>query len=300
VIRNNERVNGWLILDKSEGITSAKAVNIVKRLTGADKAGHAGTLDPFASGVLPIALGEATKTMQFAVDSAKEYEFTAVFGESRDTGDREGRILESSKKIPSEAEIRAAIPQFIGEIMQTPPQYSAIKINGERAYDLARRGEKADIKSRSVTVHSLEFLAYNAPEVRLKMRCGKGVYVRSIAMDLAAKLGTYAYVSTLRRTLVGKFSASIAISLESLEKIVHIPRPGNDLPGILLPVEAALDDIPVLEITTKSAQKLCQGQLIKIENTPETEHLRIVSAGKFMAMAEVRDGFLKPVRVFNI
>lgn len=296
--QNKQNINGWLIIDKPEGITSAKAVSMVKRLTGAAKVGHTGTLDPFASGVLPMALGEATKLASYLSDNEKAYDFSVIFGASTDTDDREGKIIKTSEVIPSKETLEENIKEFIGEISQMPPDYSAISINGERAYDIARRGEKPELKARKVLIKELKMNAYSGKEASLSVTCGKGMYVRSLAKDLAEKSGSCAYVQTLRRTRVAKFAINEAISLSNLENVVY----KGELLNYLRPVEAVLDDIPVLSLDKASSTKLKNGQLLHID--PANENIEGVvcakSDGKFIALGEVSSGVLKPFRVFNL
>ncbi len=290
-----QNINGWLVIDKPEGMNSTKVVTLVKKLSSAKKVGHGGTLDPFASGLLPIALGEATKLMEYCMSGAKTYEFTAVFGEATDTDDLTGKTINKNDVIPTEEEIKKAIPAFIGKITQVPPKYSAIRINGERSYDLAREGKEVELKPREVEVHSLELLEYKDGKAAFKMVCGKGTYVRSIARDLAYKLGTYAHVAKLRRTKVGKFNEKVSISLEKLEEMVH------SAPLETLPIEYVLDDIPVLEIAKTNLEKIRYGQSVKLESLApnQNERICVTSSGKLVAIGVADGGYLKPVRVFN-
>ncbi len=244
-------MNGWVNLDKPLGITSAQAVAKAKwllyQLPQKDgiknkiKIGHAGTLDPMASGILPLAVGKATKTVQYMMDAEKSYEFTVTWGQERATDDAEGEVTANSDKRPSEAEILAIITQFTGNIQQVPPNYSAIKLGGRRAYDLARTGQDVEIKPRQVFVKSLEIIqTTNNHQLTTSFicHCGKGVYIRSLARDMGRILGCYGYISTLRRTRVGKFNENNAISLEMLENMVH-----KGVSDFLQPVEFVLDDI---------------------------------------------------------
>lgn len=254
-------VHGWLILDKPAGLTSTQALGKVRRLLQGNKAGHGGTLDPLATGILPLAFGEATKVIPYVMDSGKEYEFTVQWGEARDTDDAEGKVTAQSDKRPAESEIRAALPRFTGEISQTPPAFSAIKLQGERAYDIARAGGTPEIAARPVTIHALELRDLpGADQARFRVSCGKGMYVRSLARDLAVALGTYGYVKELRRTRVGPFGLPQAISLEKLEDLSH---KGGALTA-LLALQAALDDIPALNLTASEAQRLRAGQTVLI------------------------------------
>ena len=260
-------VHGWIILDKPKNLTSTQAIGKVRRIIGGKKVGHGGTLDPLATGILPLAFGEATKLIPHVMDSDKEYEFSIRWGEARTTDDSEGTISATSSVRPTEAQIRAALPTFIGTISQTPPIFSAIKMQGERAYDRARAGEKVEMQPRPVTIHSLEFLSIpNQDHALFKLCCGKGTYVRSLARDLAVKLGTYGHVAQLRRTRVGRFSLERAISLESLDKLGH---KGEALTA-LIALRQALDDIPALDLTATEAQRLRAGQSILIRPHQDT------------------------------
>ena len=213
--KQRDAVHGWLILDKPMGLTSTQALGKVRRILNGNKAGHGGTLDPLATGILPLAFGEATKIVPFVMDHDKEYEFTVHWGEQRATDDAEGEVIATSPNRPTEQDIRKALPRFIGTISQTPPAYSAIKIDGERAYDLARAGNAPQMVAREVTIHNLELLGMNgADEALFRVHCGKGTYVRSLGRDLSLFLSTYGYISALRRTRVGPFTLKESISLE--------------------------------------------------------------------------------------
>ncbi|MDP2259714.1 MAG: tRNA pseudouridine(55) synthase TruB [Caulobacter sp.] len=303
--KKGDAVSGWVCLDKPYDFGSTQAVGRVRWLFNAQKAGHAGTLDPLATGVLPIALGEATKTVPFMMDADKAYRFMIEWGRSTTTLDREGETTGTSDVRPTVAEVEAALPAFVGEIQQIPPQYSAIKVDGERAYDLARAGEAFELKPRAVVVHAARVSAApDADHVEIELECGKGTYVRSIVRDLAAALGAEAHVSALRRTRVGPFGEDRAILLENLEDMSHKAA----LPEVLLPVETALDDIPALAVTAEDAFRLAQGRPIvlvprQVENLKArlTGGSRLVSAmdgDRLVALAEMRAGKLNPVRVF--
>ena len=294
--RGGTAINGWLNLDKPAGITSARAVARVLRSTDAMKAGHGGTLDPMATGVLPIALGEATKTTAYAMAGAKSYRFTVAWGEARDTDDAEGAVTETSGNRPSEAEIRAVLGEFTGDIAQTPPTYAAIKVDGRRAYDLARQGKPAVMTPRPVRIDRLELMAVaDADHAVFELDCGKGVYVRSLARDLGLRLGTLGHVSRLRRTAVGAFLERHAISLDKLEDLGHSAA----LFEHVRPVETALDDIPALAVTGQQADRLKCGQAIHVPCN-ETGLVRATADGRLVALAEVNDGMARPVRVFNL
>jgi tRNA pseudouridine55 synthase len=303
--RDKRDVHGWVVLDKPVGMTSTQAVSIVKRLFSAKRCGHAGTLDPLASGCLPIALGEATKTVPFVMDGRKLYRFTVAWGEERDTDDAEGRATERSDRRPAEAEIRAALPAFTGTIQQVPPRYSAIKIAGERAYDLARDGEIVELAARPVDIARLELTAIPGPDhAVLEAECGKGTYVRSIARDLGRGLGCFGHVSALRRVAVGPFSEETMILLEQLEAMCDRAAAGEaSLADALLPVETALDDIPALAVGGADAARLARGQavLLRGRDAPNFRGTVYVTAsGQLLALAEVDRGEIVPKRVFNL
>ena len=303
--RKGEKVDGWLILDKPAGITSTQAVNVVRRLFNAQKAGHAGTLDPLATGILPIALGEATKTVPYAMDGRKTYRFTLKFGEARSTDDAEGEVTQTSDKRPTDDEIRAALPAFIGAIEQVPPAFSAIKVEGARAYDLARAGEAVELKPRQVTIYGFSLLGRpNPDEAQFEVRCGKGAYMRALGRDLAIKLGTCGHIANLRRTAVGPFTEAAAISLETLKSLGHIPAAFEHL----LPIETALDDIPALALTATEAIRLRSGQPVGLLHRQDRDRLyelspggmvRAMAEGRLVALTRFEAGELVPVRVMN-
>jgi tRNA pseudouridine55 synthase len=304
--KKGQKVDGWLILDKPVDLTSTQAVNIVKRIFDAQKAGHAGTLDPLASGILPIALGEATKTVPYAMDASKVYRFTLRFGEARATDDAEGEVIQTSDKRPGDDEIRATLPRFTGEITQVPPSFSAIKVQGERAYDLARAGEQVALEPRQVVIHSIRLLARPGPdEATFEVVSGKGAYMRAIGRDLAAALGTCGHIRDLRRTAVGPFREERAISLESLKALGHSPAAFEHL----LPVETALDDIPALALTATEAIRLRSGQPVgllhrhdrdRIYELPPGGMVRAMAEGRLVALTRFEAGELVPVRVLNL
>ena len=300
-------VNGWVCLDKPFGLGSTDAVSRVRRLFDAQKAGHAGTLDPLASGILPIALGEATKTVPHLMEAEKVYRFTINWGVSTDSVDREGEIIGRSDVRPPVEAVRAALPAFVGEIDQTPPRFSAIKVDGQRAYDLAREGADFELESRRVTIHSADVTdAPDADHIELTIRTGKGVYVRALARDLAAMLGAEGHVSALRRERVGPFSIENAVTLDFLTDLVHRDAA---LEG-MLPVATALDDIPELAVTEQDAFSLRQGRpIVLLPRQVETlksrlrDGSRTVSAFQgqtLVALGQLRAGRLEPDRVFNL
>jgi tRNA pseudouridine55 synthase len=303
--RDKRDVHGWVILDKPVGMTSTHAVSIVKRLFQAKRAGHAGTLDPLASGCLPIALGEATKTVPFVMDGRKHYRFSVRWGEERDTDDAEGRVIESSDRRPSPDEIRALLPSFTGVIEQVPPRYSAIKIEGERAYDLARDGEAVELHSRPVEIVRLELITTPDPDhAVLEAECGKGTYVRALARDMGRRLGCFGHVSALRRVAVGPFGEETMILLEELEAMCHRAAAGEaSLADALMPVETALDDIPALAVSRADAARLQKGQAVILRGRDAPIFrgpVYVTVAGQLLALAEVDHGEIVPKRVFNL
>jgi tRNA pseudouridine55 synthase len=303
--RDKRDVHGWCVLDKPVGMTSTHAVSVVKRLFTAKRAGHAGTLDPLASGLLPIALGEATKTVPYVMDGRKTYKFTVRWGEERDTDDAEGRVASSSEARPTGDAIRALLPGFTGTIAQVPPRYSAIKIDGERAYDLAREGTVVEMEPRPVDIHRLELVEMPDPDHAVLMaECGKGTYVRALARDLGRLLGCFGHVSELRRTIVGPFGEAHMIPLERLESLCHRAAAGEgNLAALLLPVETALDDIPALAVTRADAARLQRGQavLLRGRDAPVIHGpVSVRVSGQLVALAEVDRGEIVPKRVFNL
>jgi tRNA pseudouridine55 synthase len=296
------RINGWLVIDKAASMTSTHVVAEVKRLTQAQKVGHGGTLDPLATGVLPIAMGEATKTVAYIMDARKSYRFTLRFGEARDTDDAAGAVTATSDLRPGDHEIRAALPQFTGLIQQVPPQYAAVKVQGERAYDIARRGETVELAAREIRIDELEVVARPDPDHgEFRMICGKGAYVRAIARDLGAVLGCHAHLAALRRTEVGAFRAEDAISLESLAAIVE----DDSLPQVLVPLTTALAGIPAFAVTEPQALRLRAGQPIRVtpallgDSVGEQATVRAMRAGELIALARLEGMELSPMRVFQ-
>ena len=297
--RKGDKVDGWVVLDKPLGLGSTPAVGRVRRLFGAQKAGHGGTLDPLATGVLPIALGEATKTVPFVMDGRKQYRFPLRFGEARSTEDLEGDVTATSAARPGDAAIRAALPAFVGVLDQRPPAYSALKIDGRRAYDLARAGEAVELAARRVTIERLALVARpDADHADFVVDCGKGTYIRSLGRDLALALGTVGHLSALRRTAAGPFREEGAISLSKLEALGHSPA----LLGALAPVATALDDIPALALAEAQADRLRQGQpvLLTRDAPPSGTLLRAECGSRLVALVRSDGAALKPVRVFNL
>jgi len=307
-------VSGWVILDKPVGLGSTEAVSKIKWLFQAEKAGHAGTLDPLASGMLPIALGEATKTVPYVQDGAKVYRFTVAWGEERSTDDLEGPVTKTSDKRPTEDEIRALLPKYTGIILQTPPQFSAIKIGGERAYDLARDGEVVEIPPREVEIGLLE-LVETTPEGHsvFETECSKGTYVRSLARDMGRDLGCYGHVATLRREAVDPFTAEDLVTLAELEAAApKRPAPDEEAPArpdysaidaYVVETLAALDCLPQVAVTDDGAARLRLGNavIVRGRDAPvEAEEACATARGKLVAIGAIEAGMFKPKRVFTM
>ncbi len=309
--RKGSPVHGWVVVDKPKGATSTQVVGLVRRIFEAQKAGHAGTLDPMATGVLAVALGEATKTVPFVMDAQKTYRFTACWGEARDTDDAEGRVTATSDRRPSRAQIEAMAIRFTGEIIQVPPAYSAIKVDGERAYDLARDGEAPALEPRTVFVKSVRLVGEPGPDrAEFEMVCGKGTYVRAWVRDLALALGTVGHVGALRRTAVGGFTENQAVPLETLKGFMHSPAAFEHL----RPISTALDGIPALAVSGPDAVRLRQGNPVlmranlfsriadAIGEDADPKGLTVycsTSDGEPVALAALESGELRPFRVFN-
>jgi tRNA pseudouridine55 synthase len=299
-------ITGWVIVDKPLGLTSTQVVGRVRRVFDARKIGHGGTLDPLATGILPLALGEATKTVPYVMEGDKTYRFTLRWGQATATDDTEGEVVAVSDRRPSEAEIRAVLPRFQGVIDQVPPNFSAIKVSGQRAYDRARAQEDFTLESRQVTIHRLDLAAVEGPDLAsFEVVCGKGAYMRAIARDLGVALGCYAHVVALRRTAVGPFTLDHAISLESLEALGHSAAAS----GALLPIETALDDIPALALTETEANRLRCGQAVSMVARANRDRIRefengvivyATTGGKPVALARYEAGDIHPVRVLNL
>lgn len=289
-------INGWLVVDKPQGMGSTQVVNFTRRIFNAKKNGHAGTLDPFATGVLPIAFGEATKLIDFITDGEKEYEFTICFGAETDTSDNTGNITSSGGRTPTIEEISKILPQFIGEITQTPPAYSAIKINGQRAYDLARRGQEFSIPERRVNIFDLQFLSLRDNYADFKVKCSKGTYVRSLGRDIARALDSFGHLQSLRRTKCGLFTLNDTILLENLKNMVYVEQ-------TLLPLETSLRDIAVMAVSEVEASKLKQGQALSPkgrENFSSTSIAAAVFNGVLIAIVRIEESRISPIRVFNL
>jgi tRNA pseudouridine55 synthase len=289
-------VNGWVILDKPAGLTSTQAVSKLKRLFNAKKAGHAGTLDPLASGVLPVAFGEATKTVPFVQDGEKAYRFTVQWGAETDTDDTEGKVTQTSDARPDKESVAALLPDFTGDIMQRPPSFSAIKVNGERAYDLARDGEIVDLAPRLITIHALRLVASDADSAVLEAECGKGTYVRAIARDLGRALGCFGHVTALRRTRVGPFYEQASAQLAEL---LDAPEQAHD---DLLGVEAGLTELPCVLLDRDGAARVRRGQsvILRGRDAPGEGAAYAVCSGVVIASGVVEHGEFVPNRVFNL
>jgi tRNA pseudouridine55 synthase len=306
--KKGDRVHGWVVLDKPLGMGSTQAVAKVRHLFNAQKAGHAGTLDPMATGILAIALGEATKTVPFAMDSDKIYRFTAQWGESRDSDDAQGRVTGTSAARPTREEIEAMLPRFTGTLTQVPPAYSAIKVNGERAYDLAREGEEVVLTPRQVEVFEARLLGVAPDSAEFEILCGKGTYVRSWVRDIALGLGTLGHVTALRRTRLGGWEEKDAVALDTLTPFMHSPAAF----AYLKPLVTALDGIPALAVSGPDTVRLRSGNPIliranlfaRLKDIPGDElQGQIVylseEDGSPVALAEIAEGELRPFRVFN-
>jgi len=298
--------NGWLVIDKPSGFTSFQVVKVIRKLYSVKKAGHAGTLDPLATGILPVALGEATKTIPYTIYTDKTYHFTVCWGDDRDTNDSDGRVIATSKKRPSEESIMNILENFKGKFEQVPPDYSAIKVNGQRAYKLAREQKPVQLKARTVEVKSIKLLKIPDPDhAEFCITTSKGFYVRSLARDLGLKLGTFGHIVTLRRSQVGSFYEKDSILLDSLLALEH----SRDKFEALLPVERALDDIPAFSLSESSAERLRCGQSISVteeanwldEKPDKANKLAYVTFNrKLLAVVAVQDDYLKPIRIFNL
>lgn len=299
--RKGKAVHGWLVLDKPAGITSTQAVGAVRRIFDARKAGHAGTLDPLATGILPIALGEATKTVPYAVEGEKDYRFTVRWGAETDTDDAEGRTASTSGVRPERASVEALLPRFIGEILQTPPAFSAVKIDGERAYDLARAGQPVELEARPVHVGVLTLRDWPDRDTAIfEAKCGKGTYVRALARDMGRALGCLGHVVALRRTRVASFVEAQAVTMEVL--LAAADEGEEALRRLLRPVEAALADLAVLTVGHDDAARLLRGQPVLIRGR-DARHAAgptyATCKGHLIAVGRIENGELRPTRVFN-
>lgn len=304
--RQGVPVHGWLVIDKPAGVTSAAVVAAVRRVTHAAKVGHGGTLDPLATGVLPIALGEATKTVSYVMDGSKIYRFTVRWGEQRNTDDAEGDVVSISDVRPTEEAIRAVLPRFVGEIDQVPPIFSAVKVAGLRAYALARAEMPVELESRTVHIEGIELIDMpDADHAVFEVMAGKGTYMRALARDLAVALGTVGHVAALRRNAVGPFTESAAIPLDKIDSLGH----SDGLEERLLPVGAALDGIPALHLTEAEGRRLQRGQpvaVLPVASRSAIKHLSrdavfcAMAMGRPVALARVKGGEIRPLRVLNL
>jgi len=307
--QHGQPLDGWLVIDKPQGLTSTDVVNRLKRWFDAQKCGHGGTLDPLATGVLPIAFGAATKTVPYVMDGTKLYQFSLRFGEARDTDDADGQVVATSDVRPDDAAIRAALPAFTGDIMQVPPAFSAIKVAGERAYDLARAGTPPVLEPRPARVDRFELIGRpDADHALFEVQSGKGVYMRSLARDLALACGSMGHITALRRLRVGPFNMSHAIALDAilLDKSAEAEDTPPTSPDLLLPVVTALADIPALAVTESEAAALRQGQAISLvalmgripgDANPNNGLVRAMAGGRVMGLCRMIDGTLQPERI---
>ena len=307
--KNSNKISGWIILDKKSGITSRQAISKISKIFKFNKIGHGGTLDPLATGVLPIAVGEATKLISFIQNKKKKYSFTIRWGEATDTDDSEGKIIKKSNSRPNKEEIQNALISFIGKIQQIPPNFSAIKIDGERSYNLARKNISVRHKPRQIEVREFTLKKIlNIDTAEFEVICGKGTYIRSLARDLAEKLNTKGHVIKLRRHFVGNFDEKDKIFIDFSEEIIHSPT----FLEKIIPIEKVLDDIPALFLTKTEAMKLRQGQKIRLNslnfkknfikehpNYQEFETVYTVNDKKLVALIEIDDGLVKPKRIIN-
>jgi len=306
-------ISGWVVLDKPVGMGSTEAVSKIKWLFQAEKAGHAGTLDPLASGMLPIALGEATKTVPYVQDGAKIYRFTVAWGEERSTDDLEGPVTNNSDRRPAEADVRALLPKYTGVIMQTPPQFSAIKIAGERAYDLAREGETVEIPPREIEIGRLDIVEHGADKTIFEVECGKGTYVRSLARDMGRDLGCFGHIAELRRVEVEPFTSDDFVTVAELEAArfggktevapdeTEAPVDFSAIDALLVETAVALDCLPQIAVSDDAATKIRLGNpvIIRGRDAPvEAEEACATARGKLVAIGAIEQGMFKPKRVF--
>jgi tRNA pseudouridine55 synthase len=307
--RRGVPIHGWLIIDKPSGISSNDVVGRVKRATNAVKVGHGGTLDPLATGILPLALGEATKTVSYAMDGTKGYRFTVRWGEARNTDDAEGKVTETSDVRPAEDQITAVLGRFTGDIEQTPPVFSAIKIGGKRAYALARADKAPEMKPRTIHIEEIRLARMiDADHAEFEVRSGKGAYMRALGRDIATALGTVGHISELRRVSVGPFAEKDAISLDKLLDKLESLGHSAPLSEHLLPVETVLDDIPALALTQTEARRLSRGQAVPVlpvasrtpfKNISQGDVVCAMADGKLVALAKIHGGEIRPFRVMN-
>jgi tRNA pseudouridine55 synthase len=303
VKRPRNRIHGWIVIDKPLGMTSTQVVGKIRWLFNAEKAGHGGTLDPLATGLLPIALGEATKTVPYVMDGQKTYRFTVQWGSETSTDDLEGEVTAKSDYVATQQQAEEVQHKFIGAVQQIPPSYSAIKVSGERAYDLARAGETVELAARTVNIESIHIVSHEGSRTTFEVRCGKGTYVRSLARDMGREIGCLGHVVMLRRVAVGAFSEKDSISLEKLEEVSHRPPSENSLLSFLRPIETVLAGIPALAVMEPEATRLKQGQRVWLPEATalgETEAVLITHAAQPLGLFRIEHGVLKTIRMFNI
>jgi tRNA pseudouridine55 synthase len=292
-------LSGWLAIDKPKNMTSVDVLAIIKRMIKFKKIGHAGTLDPDATGVLLIAVGEATKLVELAMNKVKRYRFTIKFGQSTDTLDAAGRVLEEDDRLPDESALKVALKNHLGKRMQVPPAYSAIKVNGKRAYDMARENISFELKGREVQLFDGEITMVSSDEAECEITCGRGYYVRSLMRDICKNCGVLGHVSSLRRTKVGKFEEDDAILLEDFKTLVHnVGKPS--LENLIRPLDAVLDDILVQQVSANNALKLKQGQKLLLDNYRESDVVLAKCENEIIAICKFEEGLLKPKTVFNL
>ena len=305
----NKSINGWIIIDKQIGVTSRQIVTKISKALNIKKVGHGGTLDPLATGVLPIAIGEATKVISFIQNKKKRYSFIIKWGESTDTDDKEGEILEKSQYRPTQEEIKKTLTSFVGNIQQKPPIYSAIKINGQRSYKMARKNIEINHKYRPIKIYGLILRnIINNDSAEFEVKCGKGTYVRSLARDLAEKLNTKGHIISLRRLSVGSFEEKDSIFIDFYKEIIHSPSILNKI----LPVETVLDDIPALFLNEIETRRVQQGQKIHLKslqfikefevnypNYNEFEKICAIKDKNLIALIKIEDGIIRPSRIIN-
>ncbi len=304
--RRGRPLHGWLIIDKPAGITSNAVVGTVRRTLDAAKVGHGGTLDPLATGILPVALGEATKTVSYVMDGLKVYRFVVRWGQARTTDDAEGAVTAESAVRPGEAEITAALARFVGDVEQVPPTFSAVKVDGRRAYDLARADVPVDLEPRRVHIERFDLVEMpDADHAAFEVAAGKGAYMRSLARDLAVHLGTVGHIAQLRRITVGPFTEAHAISLDILDTLGHDAA----LADALLPIETALVDIPALALTVAEARRLRHGQPVPVlpvasrsplKHVAQGDTVCAMAEGRLVALARIKGSELRPLRVLNL
>ena len=307
--RRGVPIHGWLNIDKPSGISSNKVVGLIRGATNAAKVGHGGTLDPLATGILPLALGEATKTVSYTMDALKSYKFTVRWGEARNTDDREGTVIETCDSRPTKSQITKILKNFIGDIEQTPPAFSAIKIGGRRAYELARANKAFELKSRIIHIDDFRFIRMlDNDHSEFQVSSGKGAYMRSLARDIALSLGTVGHISTLRRTSIGGFKEKDSVPLEKLLDKIKSLGHSAPLSEYLLPVETVLDDIPALALTKPEARKISRGQAVPVIsvasrspliNVSQGEVVLAMADGRLVALAKIIGGEIRPFRVMN-